>query len=120
VEVAEAPITTTSDVSVGYTSKLSEEVENSPDPPLPVASAPQLGRPLDTLSTCPVLPIPSFVSAPAAEAYKISPTVYEDWPVPPAPAERVLDALTTPEEFVTSVPDGAPEIVRLEVEAVPK
>jgi len=78
VEVALLPITTTSEVSAGYTTNESVVVAHSPDPPPPpVLSAPQLGTPPETLRTCPAEPIPSLESVLAPEAYKMSPSVNE-------------------------------------------
>jgi len=55
--VALAPTTTTSEVSIGYRTRLSLVVAQKPEPPPPLwRSASQIGTPPESLSTCPSLP----------------------------------------------------------------
>ena len=58
----------------------------------------------------PLAAAPSAVRAPLAVVA----------PVPPKLRPRVVEAETTPEESVVRMPEGEPETVRLEVDAVSK
>ncbi len=77
--------------------------EPPPEPP-PVESVPQTGTPPTTFKTSPVAPIPSFVSIVLFDAYRMSPVVYDAWPVPPRVAARVpmVSSMAIPNDEVAN------------------
>ena len=60
--------------------------------------ATQAGLPSLRVRINPLVEDATFVSTVGEEAYKISPDVYDDWPVPPFPPVSAVISVRTPAE----------------------